>query len=64
MNDRTTKAAEGVIGGGLTQEKLLASLSGGRSVTYNDRRRIDANLSKNQRRQLVNDTMTALSGAL
>jgi hypothetical protein len=64
MNGNTTKAAESIIGGGLTQERLLASLSGGRSITYRDNRRIDAALSKNQRAALVNDTMTALVGAL
>jgi len=64
MNGNTTKAAESIIGGGLTQERLLASLSGGRSITYRDNRRIDTALSKNQRAALVNDTMTALVGAL
>ena len=63
MNNSTTKAAESVIGGTLSQQRLMAAL-GGKRITYNDSRRIDASLSANQRRQIANDTMSILAGAL
>lgn len=63
MSNATTKAAESVLGGTLTQQRLLAAM-GGKRITYTDNRRIDASLSMNQRRQIANDTMSILSGAL
>ena len=63
MNNSTTKAAESVLGGTLSQQRLMAAL-GGKRITYNDQRRIDASLSANQRRQIANDTLGILSGAI
>ena len=64
MNNRTTKAAESIIGGKLTQERLLQALAGGRNVSYHDARRFDASVSANDRRMIRNDTMLMLSEAL
>lgn len=63
MNNSTTKAAESVLGGTLSQQRLMAAL-GGKRITYTDNRRIDASLSANQRRQIANDTLGILSGAI
>lgn len=63
MTNSTTKAAESVLGGALTQQRLMAAL-GGKRITYNDSRRIDASLSANQRRQIANDTLSILSGSI
>lgn len=63
MNNSTTKAAESVLGGTLSQQRLMAAL-GGKRITYTDNRRIDASLSANQRRQIANDTLSILSGAI
>lgn len=65
MNNSTTRAAESLIGGGLTQERLIAALSGGgsRRVTYNDQRRIDSNLSIHDRQVIRDDMLQALAGA-
>jgi len=63
MSNQTTRAAENILGGQLTQQRLLSAL-GGKRITYTDNRRIDASLSMNQRRQIANDTLGILSGAL
>lgn len=66
MNNSTTNAAEQMIGGSLTQGRLLAALAGGggRRISYQDNRHIDTSLSMSQRRMLTNDILGALSGAL
>ena len=65
MSNSTTRAAEGIIGGGLSQQRLLDALQGGgRKISYYDARRIDASVSKVQRDQIMNMTISALSGAL
>lgn len=63
MSNRTTRAAESMLGGNLTQSRLLQILSG-RQTTYNDHRRFDASVSQRDRRMILDDTMTALSGAI
>jgi hypothetical protein len=65
MSNSTTRMAESMLGGQLTQQRLLQALSGGgKSITYHDNRRIDSNLSKNDRRLLADDITNALAGAL
>ena len=67
MTNQTTKAAENVIGGNLTQQRLLQALAGGggsKRVSYYDSRRFDASVSANDRRMIANDTINALAGAL
>jgi len=64
MNSRTTRAAEGIIGGTLTQQRLIAAMGGGKRINYHDHRRIDSSLSAGDRRAIVNDTMSALASAL
>lgn len=64
MSNATTKAAENIIGGKLTQARLLQALAGGRNVSYHDSRRFDASVSANDRRMIRNDTMMTLSEAL
>ena len=64
MSNATTKAAENIIGGKLTQARLLQALAGGRNVSYHDARRFDASVSTADRRMIRNDTMMTLSEAL
>ena len=64
LNNSTTKAAEQMIGGQLTQDRLLSALSGGRRITYNDQRRIDSRLSTSDRRLIRDDIINGLAGAL
>lgn len=65
INNSTTRAAESVIGGTLTQERLLQALAGGgRKVSYYDARRFDASVSANDRRMIANETILAITGAL
>ncbi len=64
MNHATTRAAERMMGGQLTQDRLLSSLAGGRNINYNDHRRIDSRLSSSDRRVIRNDVMTALAEGL
>lgn len=66
LSGDTTKAAEMLIGGRLTQDTLMAALRGnGRSqVTWNDNRRFDSRLSGDDRRAIQNDTMQTLAGVL
>jgi len=61
MNNKTTRAAESMIGGRLSQENLLAAISRGR-VQYNDNRRFEATPSPFDRRKMVDEMVTALSG--
>jgi len=60
MSNQTTRAAENVIGGQLTQQSLLAGLAGGKRISYYDSRHIDSRLSNRDRQFLVDDLMTAL----
>lgn len=65
LNNQTTRAAESIIGGTLTQQRLLEALAGGsKKISYYDNRRIDSNLSANDRRYITNDVISALNGAL
>jgi hypothetical protein len=64
MNNSTTRAAENMIGGRLTQENMLSALSGGRRITYNDNRRIDTSLTPADRAVIRRDILDALAGAL
>ena len=61
MNNKTTRAAESIIGGKLSQENLLAAISRGR-VQYNDNRRFEATPSPFDRRKMRDEMVTALSG--
>jgi len=64
MSNSTTRAAENMIGGQLTQQRLLQGLSGSRRVSYYDSRHIDSSLSPNDRRVIANDTLSILSGVI
>lgn len=64
MSNATTRAAERVIGGQMTQQNLLAALAGGRRITYTDNRRIDSRLSASDRRVLRDDVMSAIAKGL
>lgn len=65
MSNRTTKAAESIIGGTLTQQRLLQALAGGQKrISYYDSRKFDASVSQNDRRIIRNETMLALSEAI
>lgn len=64
MSNRTTKAAENIIGGTLTQQRLLESMAGNKRVTYNDSRRFDASVSSRDRRIIRNDMLTAFSAVI
>jgi len=63
LRGRTTRAAETIIGGRLTQEGILrAMLAGGqKNVTLNDHRRFDSRLSVEDRRAILQDTKQMLS---
>jgi len=61
---QTTRAAENLIGGQLTQAKLLSALTGGKQITYHDQRRIDSRLSISDRAIIRDDIIGALAGAL
>jgi hypothetical protein len=66
MSHSTTKAAEAVIGGRLTQESLMAALMGsargGASVVWNDQRRFDGSYTNDIRRANREDTLQLLEG--
>lgn len=66
LSGDTTRAAEKLIGGRLTQDGLLSALrSGARSViTWNDQRRFDSRLSGADRRVIQRDTLDTLAGVL
>jgi hypothetical protein len=61
---QTTRAAENLIGGQLTQARLLSALTGGKRITYHDQRRIDSRLSNSDRAVIRDDIIGALAGAL
>ena len=61
MAGGTTKMAERLIGGSLTQERLLAGLAGNKKeITLNDHRRFDSRLSVADRNQIRADTVKVL----
>lgn len=64
-NHNTTRAAEAMIGGRLTQEGLLSALAAGTgksSVTWNDQRRFDGSYTNEIRRANRRDTLDLLGG--
>jgi hypothetical protein len=63
LSNSTTRAAESLLGGRLTQDRLLSAL-GGRKISYYDARRFDASVSSNDRRMIRNETLSAISEAL
>ncbi len=56
------KAAEEMIGGQLTQDRLMAALSNGRdkNINYTDQRRFNSGTSARDRREMYNETKTLL----
>lgn len=66
LSHTTTKAAEAVIGGRLTQESLMSALMGsargGASVVWNDQRRFDGSYTNEIRRANREDTLRLLDG--
>lgn len=65
MTHNTTRAAEALIGGRLTQQSLMAALGGAgnrQSVTWNDQRRFDGAYTNEIRRANRNDTLNLLGG--
>ena len=64
MSNATTRAAEQVIGGQLTQESLMRVLSMGdrKSINYQDQRRFNSGMSARDRRAIRNDTQQLLEG--
>lgn len=57
LTSGATRMAESMLGGSLTQERLLSGLSGGssRSITLNDHRRFDSRLSVADRNMIRED---------
>ena len=64
LNNQTTRAAENMMGGQLSQQRLLSGLGGGRSISYHDYRRTDSSVSASDRRMLRNDVIDALATSL
>ena len=67
LDSATTKAAEKLLGGSLSQNKIMAMLAGGSSnkqITLNDNRRFDSKLSLEDRMSIKNDTINILSEVL
>lgn len=62
LSNSTTRAAENVIGGNLTQAGLIQAL-GARRVTYHDSRRFDASVSARDREMIRDETIRVLAGA-
>jgi hypothetical protein len=61
MSGQTTRAAERVIGGQLTQQSLMRAIASGRgNVTWNDHRRFDSRLSLADRDAILEDTKQIL----
>lgn len=54
----TTRMAERLVGGQLTQARLIAAISGGgKSLTVNDHRRFDGTIPPSERRAIANETL-------
>ena len=64
MSNSTTRAAENMLGGRLTQDRLLSALAGGKRVNYYDNRRVNGELSASQMHALKNGVIEAMTGAL
>jgi hypothetical protein len=68
LSGNTTKAAESVIGGNLTQAGLLSALSlygaARRSMQYTDNRRFNSGISVQERRAIQQDTIAIVNGML
>lgn len=66
LSGDTTKAAEALIGGQLTQSKLIAAMSGGGQgrITWNDHRTFSGSISLEERRAITNDTLNVINGAM
>jgi len=65
LNPQTTRAAEQMANGKLSQSVLMRlMMGGGKSITLNDNRRIDSRLSQSDRRAIQRDTMEVLAGAM
>lgn len=67
LDHDTTRLAEKLAGGKLSQSGMISLMMGGGrggSVTWNDHRRFDSKLSASDRRMTQQDTMTILAGAL
>lgn len=66
MTAATTRAGEQIVGGQLTQSRLMAALAGGgrASITLNDHRRFDSRLSVSDRRQIEQWTLETVQGLL
>lgn len=65
LSGPTTKAAESAIGGSLTQERMIAALTGkGRSINYTDSRRFDSRISLKDRLLLKQDMVDVLNGVM
>ena len=63
MSANTTKAAERIIGGQLSQQALLAAMAGGgggKSITWNDHRRFDGRIGIAERRAIMEDTKAVI----
>lgn len=61
----TTRAAEQIVGGRLTQENVLAAMMGrGGQVVWNDNRRFDGAYTNEIRRENRKDTLAILSRAM
>lgn len=61
----TTRAAEQIVGGRLTQENVLAAMMGrGGQVVWNDMRRFDGSYTQEIRRENRKDTLAILSRAM
>jgi hypothetical protein len=61
LTNRTTRAAEKIIGGGLTQDAILSALARGgtgssSSLTINDQSRFDGRISASQVREIKRET--------
>ncbi len=61
MNGETTRAAESIIRGRLTQQGILRAMIQRASVTWNDHRKFDSRLSAQDRRMVNEDTLSMLS---
>lgn len=66
MTNRTVQAAESIIGGRLTQEGLLAAMSGrgGANVTLNNNARYSGEYTASMRRAVMNDMKTVVQKEL
>lgn len=68
MNNRTTKAAERIVGGQLSQENMLQALSmfgaAKQGLSYNDNRRFNSGISARDRRAIRQDTFEVVQKVL